>query len=98
MRTAVRTAVGVLQVECPVCGVELQRHYRAGVEVDVCLRCEGMWLDWGELEVLRDQGYWWAPHLRAPLDGDDEELVEPRQPSAVKTPRPRRYKNMAQPD
>lgn len=37
---------------CPRCGAELVPvHYRE-VEVDKCSRCEGIWLDCGELERL----------------------------------------------
>lgn len=37
---------------CPRCGGELVPvHYRA-VEIDKCSRCDGIWLDCGELERL----------------------------------------------
>ena len=37
---------------CPRCGAELVPvHYRE-VEIDKCSRCEGIWLDCGELERL----------------------------------------------
>lgn len=32
----------------------LMPRYRAGVEIDVCPNCHGMWLDRGELEKLVD--------------------------------------------
>ena len=42
-------------MRCPVClEAELVPHIRAGIEVDHCPRCRGMWLDRGELEKLLD--------------------------------------------
>ena len=37
---------------CPRCGTLLSEIAKAGVLVDVCDRCLGMWLDRGELEKL----------------------------------------------
>ncbi len=43
--------------ECPRCkGIKLQRHFfsaRRQVEVDQCPNCNGYWLDYGELEIIR---------------------------------------------
>jgi Zn-finger nucleic acid-binding protein len=39
-------------VQCPRCGTVLQERTRAGVVVDACGRCRGMWLDRGELDKL----------------------------------------------
>ena len=37
---------------CPKCGVPLVAvHYR-GVELDKCSRCQGIWLDYGELDQV----------------------------------------------
>lgn len=35
---------------CPVCGVEMFETIKYGVEIDVCPKCRGVWLDRGELE------------------------------------------------
>ena len=35
---------------CPSCGGELLELERAGVRVDACRRCRGVWLDRGELD------------------------------------------------
>lgn len=42
-------------MKCPKCGLDLQTiHHLAGnVDVDVCLNCNGIWLDAGELETLQ---------------------------------------------
>lgn len=39
-------------MQCPRCGVALSERTRAGVVVDACSRCRGVWLDRGELEML----------------------------------------------
>ncbi len=40
---------------CPKCGAPLLAvHYR-GVELDKCSRCQGIWLDCGELEQVTSQ-------------------------------------------
>ncbi len=40
-------------MNCPLCTDQmlLPRH-RAGIEIDVCPNCHGLWLDRGELEKL----------------------------------------------
>ena len=40
-------------MKCPKCGANLAEVTREHVAVDVCASCGGMWLDAGELEVLR---------------------------------------------
>jgi Zn-finger nucleic acid-binding protein len=40
-------------VNCPLCIDEvLDVAYHGGIEVDICPRCRGVWLDRGELEKL----------------------------------------------
>lgn len=39
-------------MQCPRCGDELEAHHRGGVEIDVCPRCGGVWLDRGEMDKL----------------------------------------------
>lgn len=39
-------------IECPKCHIRMERLDTAGVEVDRCLRCGGIWLDQGELDTL----------------------------------------------
>lgn len=42
-------------MNCPLCTDQMMMpHYRAGIEVDVCPNCKGLWLDRGELEKLLD--------------------------------------------
>jgi len=48
--------VAVIQLHCPKCGASLvEMHYKA-IEMDTCSRCQGLWLDCGELErVLAEE-------------------------------------------
>lgn len=39
-------------MKCPKCETLMNEITRAGVLVDVCPRCLGMWLDRGELEKI----------------------------------------------
>jgi Zn-finger nucleic acid-binding protein len=40
---------------------DLEPRFAGGIEVDVCPRCRGLWLDRGELERLLDEGGASAP-------------------------------------
>ena len=45
------------QYQCPVDGTPMQRHvfsYKKAVEIDECPLCGGIWLDWGELQAIRE--------------------------------------------
>jgi Zn-finger nucleic acid-binding protein len=37
---------------CPNCNTSMQAVNRAGVELDICPQCRGVWLDRGELEKV----------------------------------------------
>ncbi len=39
-------------MKCPVCNLELQIATRAGIEIDYCPNCRGVWLDRGELDKI----------------------------------------------
>jgi len=39
-------------IDCPRCWVETDRTKRRGVIIDVCAKCEGIWLDTNELKKL----------------------------------------------
>ena len=41
-------------MNCPHCNVELKIEDHKGIEVDRCPSCQGMWLDYGELDQLED--------------------------------------------
>ena len=40
---------------CPRCGGLMGLEYAQDVEIDVCLNCHGAWLDYGELERLKEE-------------------------------------------
>jgi uncharacterized protein len=48
-----KSARSVHFMKCPKCGADLKEEKFGEVSVDVCPDCNGMWLDAGELEVLR---------------------------------------------
>ena len=39
-------------MRCPLDGTELRMTDRAGVEIDYCPQCRGVWLDRGELDKI----------------------------------------------
>ncbi|MFQ5830020.1 MAG: zf-TFIIB domain-containing protein [Candidatus Methylomirabilia bacterium] len=41
-------------MQCPRCKGDLRRADLQGIEVDRCSSCEGLWLDYGELDQLED--------------------------------------------
>lgn len=38
--------------DCPRCGTLLSMSERAGIEIDYCPKCRGVWLDRGELDKI----------------------------------------------
>ncbi len=50
-------------MKCPVCQVELKIADRAGIEIDYCPNCRGVWLDRGELDKIIERA------LQEPLSG-----------------------------
>ena len=40
------------EMTCPRCGAELQEKAYHHAVVDVCPKCNGMWLDAGEIEII----------------------------------------------
>lgn len=40
-------------MKCPKCGADLTEKDMGNVKVDVCPDCRGMWLDAGEMEMVR---------------------------------------------
>lgn len=62
-------------MKCPKCEVLVNEVMRAGVLVDVCPRCLGMWLERGELEKI-------AARLREVERDDDDDHRYPRHPES----------------
>ncbi len=46
-------------MKCPKCGMQLDEIAFGDVNIDKCFSCEGLWLDKGELDLLRrkDDGF-----------------------------------------
>jgi ribosomal protein L37AE/L43A len=42
-------------MDCPRCKTALRIEDYRGIEVDRCPQCQGMWLDYGELDQLEDK-------------------------------------------
>jgi len=42
-------------MKCPKCGMQLEEIAFGDVRVDRCFSCEGLWLDKGELDVIRNK-------------------------------------------
>ncbi|MBI4519787.1 MAG: zf-TFIIB domain-containing protein [Gemmatimonadetes bacterium] len=40
-------------MKCPKCGADLVEREHGNVKVDICQECRGMWLDSGELDLIR---------------------------------------------
>jgi len=51
--------LAVARGRCPKCGAELVPVPYRGIELDKCSRCQGVWLDFGELDqvVAEDKGF-----------------------------------------
>ncbi len=51
--------LAVARGRCPKCGAELVPVPYRGIELDKCSRCQGVWLDFGELDqvVTEDKGF-----------------------------------------
>jgi len=49
----------VARERCPKCGAPLVAVPYRGIELDKCSRCQGVWLDFGELEQVaaEDTGF-----------------------------------------
>jgi Zn-finger nucleic acid-binding protein len=44
--------VAITQFRCPQCGVSLVEMRYKGIEIDKCSRCQGIWIESGELERM----------------------------------------------
>lgn len=68
-----------MSLSCPNCSTEMTLNNRAGVEIDQCPRCKGVWLDRGELEKVanmqnryEDEHYQKYHYGRGHDDDDDD--------------------------
>ena len=56
-------------MQCPIDGSELVISDRAGVEIDYCPKCRGVWLDRGELDKIIERSSV-EPHAGQARGGD----------------------------
>ena len=42
-------------MKCPKCGMQLEEITFSDVRIDKCFSCDGLWLDKGELDVIRSK-------------------------------------------
>jgi Zn-finger nucleic acid-binding protein len=64
-------------MQCPIDGNDLILAERAGVEIDYCPKCRGVWLDRGELDKIIDRSAPEAPQA-ATYDDRDHPRGKPR--------------------
>ncbi len=66
-------------MDCPRCGSDLKTEKYNGIEVDKCVSCEGMWLDYPELDELEDKA----------MDADEQKgtMITRSGPSELACPR-----------
>ena len=84
-------------MKCPNDSATLVMSERAGVEIDYCPECRGVWLDRGELDKILDRA---QAELRAaapaPAPQQSAPYAAPQQSAPYAAPRPsyddRRYK------
>ena len=57
-------------MQCPVDGTTLVMTDRAGVEIDYCPQCRGVWLDRGELDKIVERSGMEGPRGRDDRDDD----------------------------
>ncbi|MGH3359521.1 MAG: zf-TFIIB domain-containing protein [Nocardioidaceae bacterium] len=53
-------------MQCPTDGSTLVMSERAGIEIDYCPECRGVWLDRGELDKIIERGTQMESPQRAP--------------------------------
>ena len=61
-------------MKCPTDNATLVMSERAGIEIDYCPECRGVWLDRGELDKILDRATADAPAAAAP----QQQYAEPR--------------------
>lgn len=65
-------------MKCPTDGATLQMSERAGIEIDYCPECRGVWLDRGELDKI----------IAKSLEYEAAQAPAPPPPAAQPAPQP----------
>jgi hypothetical protein len=76
---------------CPKCHGSMRQYERAGVTVDQCTECRGIFLDRGELERLIDAENAW--HGAQPQPPPQRPPQPPPQPAPQRAPQPGPYRD-----
>ena len=63
-------------MNCPSCPAQLQITERAGIEIDYCPSCRGVWLDKGELDKIIERS---AAHVQPSPHGQPPAQAQPGQ-------------------
>lgn len=74
-------------MKCPVCSSDLQIATRAGIEIDYCPTCRGVWLDRGELDKIIERHVLEMQNLSR--GAPPASTPEPPAPRPPERPRPR---------
>ena len=83
-------------MQCPLCLNEsLEAHIRGEVEIDVCPRCRGVWLDRGEIDKLAGDSQK-SRRARPDRSRDDDDRDERRSKERSSRDRKRRKKNFTE--
>lgn len=61
-------------MQCPIDGTQLVMADRAGVEIDYCPKCRGVWLDRGELDKIIERS-------GQPVQASPQPAPQPQHPS-----------------
>jgi Zn-finger nucleic acid-binding protein len=62
-------------MKCPTDNATLVMSERAGIEIDYCPECRGVWLDRGELDKILDRA---TADVPAPAPVQPQQYAEPR--------------------
>lgn len=73
-----------MALPCPSCRVDLVMSERAGIEIDYCPKCRGVWLDRGELDKIVERSLGPDGPARPPAAGPGASFL----PSFAQKPSP----------
>ncbi|MEV7395765.1 zf-TFIIB domain-containing protein [Aeromicrobium sp. NPDC092404] len=65
-------------MKCPTDNATLVMSERAGIEIDYCPECRGVWLDRGELDKILERATADGPPAPAPTQAPPQQYSEPR--------------------
>lgn len=68
-------------MSCPHCAVPLSMSDRAGIEIDFCPQCRGVWLDRGELDKILERSRGDQPAAPPPPQQQAPAYQQPQQQS-----------------